>query len=119
MIVNLFFFIVLELGSGFCQNLSQFLAVRSLYGIAMGGEILQDSFYFATFNANIHQVCLVQRLLQHLKTSPTMLEVSYLVSSRWVMQLATCLPPHSTELLSQRHLMGGGVFSGLEPAHRC
>ncbi|KAK5163579.1 uncharacterized protein LTR77_010528 [Saxophila tyrrhenica] len=36
-IVNLFLFIVLELGSGFCQNLSQFLAVRSLYGIAMGG----------------------------------------------------------------------------------
>ncbi|KAM5440763.1 hypothetical protein McanMca71_001364 [Microsporum canis] len=37
MIVNLVLFIVLELGSGFCQNLSQFLAVRSLYGIAMGG----------------------------------------------------------------------------------
>ncbi|KAH8700913.1 carboxylic acid transporter [Talaromyces proteolyticus] len=37
MIINLCFFIVLELASGFCQNLSQFLAVRSLYGIAMGG----------------------------------------------------------------------------------
>ena len=37
MIINLAFFIVLELGSGFCQNLNQFLAVRSLYGIAMGG----------------------------------------------------------------------------------
>ena len=36
-IINLSLFIVLELGSGFCQNLSQFLAVRSLYGIAMGG----------------------------------------------------------------------------------
>ena len=39
MIVNLGFFIVLELGSGFCQNLQQFLAVRSLYGIAMGGKM--------------------------------------------------------------------------------
>jgi MFS transporter, SHS family, lactate transporter len=37
MIINLFLFIVLELGSGFTQNLTQFLAVRSLYGIAMGG----------------------------------------------------------------------------------
>lgn len=37
MIVCLCLFIVLELGSGFCQNLNQFLAVRSLYGIAMGG----------------------------------------------------------------------------------
>ena len=30
--------VVLELGSGFCQNLSQFLVTRSLYGIVMGGE---------------------------------------------------------------------------------
>lgn len=37
MIINLGLFIVLELGTGFTQNLSQFLAVRSLYGIAMGG----------------------------------------------------------------------------------
>ncbi|KAL2219367.1 carboxylic acid transporter [Thermoascus aurantiacus ATCC 26904] len=37
MIINLFLFVVLELASGFCNNLSQFLAVRSLYGIAMGG----------------------------------------------------------------------------------
>ncbi|KAK2846376.1 hypothetical protein FQN49_005780 [Arthroderma sp. PD_2] len=37
MIINLGLFVVLELGSGFCQNLSQFLAVRSLYGVAMGG----------------------------------------------------------------------------------
>lgn len=38
MIINLGLFIVLELGTGFTQNLSQFLAVRSLYGIAMGGR---------------------------------------------------------------------------------
>ncbi|KAJ5153356.1 uncharacterized protein N7482_009834 [Penicillium canariense] len=37
MIVNLFLFIVLELCSGFCNTLPQFLGVRSLYGIAMGG----------------------------------------------------------------------------------
>ncbi|OAL30920.1 hypothetical protein AYO20_08505 [Fonsecaea nubica] len=37
MIVNLALFIVLELASGFCNTLPQFLGVRSLYGIAMGG----------------------------------------------------------------------------------
>lgn len=37
MIINLGFFVVLELGAGFCQNLQQFLALRALYGIAMGG----------------------------------------------------------------------------------
>lgn len=39
MIINLFLFIVLELCSGFCNTLPQFLGVRSLYGIAMGGRI--------------------------------------------------------------------------------
>lgn len=38
MIINLFLFIVLELGSGFCQTLNQFIGVRALYGIAMGGR---------------------------------------------------------------------------------
>lgn len=37
MVVALVLFIVLELASGFAQNLEQFLAIRSLYGIAMGG----------------------------------------------------------------------------------
>src|SRR4051812_27335049 len=37
MIINLFLFIILELCSGFCQTLPQFLGVRALYGIAMGG----------------------------------------------------------------------------------
>ena len=36
-IAALVLFIILELGTGFTQNLTQFLAVRSLYGIAMGG----------------------------------------------------------------------------------
>ncbi|KAF2115634.1 sugar transporter family protein [Lophiotrema nucula] len=36
-VINLSALIVLELGTGFTHNLSQFLAVRSLFGIAMGG----------------------------------------------------------------------------------
>ena len=36
-IVNNMLFIVLELGTGFCQTYKQFLAVRALFGIAMGG----------------------------------------------------------------------------------
>lgn len=36
-IVNNLLFIVLELGTGFCQTYSQFLACRALFGIAMGG----------------------------------------------------------------------------------
>lgn len=36
-ILNNVLFIVLELATGFCQNYQQFLAVRALYGIAMGG----------------------------------------------------------------------------------
>lgn len=43
MIINLFLFIVPELGSGFCTALPQFLGVRSLYGIAMGGKETQDA----------------------------------------------------------------------------
>ena len=37
MVVALVLFIVLELGTGFCQNLNQLLGARALYGIAMGG----------------------------------------------------------------------------------
>jgi len=36
-IVNNILFIVLELGTGFTQTYNQFLAVRALFGIAMGG----------------------------------------------------------------------------------
>ncbi|KAK5175827.1 Carboxylic acid transporter [Saxophila tyrrhenica] len=36
-IANLVLFIVLELGTGFCDTYEQFLGVRALYGIAMGG----------------------------------------------------------------------------------
>ncbi|KAE8324449.1 major facilitator superfamily domain-containing protein [Aspergillus sergii] len=36
-IINNVLFIVLELGTGFCETYHQFLAVRALFGIAMGG----------------------------------------------------------------------------------
>ncbi|ANB12045.1 Jen1p [Sugiyamaella lignohabitans] len=36
-IANLFLFIVLEIGTGFAQTYSGFLACRALFGIAMGG----------------------------------------------------------------------------------
>lgn len=36
-VVNNILFIVLELGTGFCNTYQQFLAVRALFGIAMGG----------------------------------------------------------------------------------
>lgn len=36
-VVNMILFIVLELGAGFSQTYSQFLACRALFGIAMGG----------------------------------------------------------------------------------
>lgn len=36
-VVNNVLFIVLELGTGFCNEYKQFLAVRALFGIAMGG----------------------------------------------------------------------------------
>ncbi|MCJ1282211.1 hypothetical protein MMC26_001534 [Xylographa opegraphella] len=36
-IVNMVLFIVLELATGFCNTYQQFLAVRALYGVAMGG----------------------------------------------------------------------------------
>ena len=36
-IVNMILFIVLELATGFCNTFEQFLGVRAIYGIAMGG----------------------------------------------------------------------------------
>lgn len=48
MIFTLFLFIVFELGSGFCKSLSAFLAVRALYGIAMGGKCHPNEICFAS-----------------------------------------------------------------------
>jgi hypothetical protein len=36
-IINNVLFIILELGTGFCSTYNQFLGVRALFGIAMGG----------------------------------------------------------------------------------
>ncbi|KAK0112816.1 hypothetical protein ONS95_014545 [Cadophora gregata] len=36
-VVNNILFIILELGTGFCQTYPQFLACRALFGVAMGG----------------------------------------------------------------------------------
>ena len=36
-VVNMVLFIILELATGFCQTFEQFLGVRAVYGIAMGG----------------------------------------------------------------------------------
>jgi SHS family lactate transporter-like MFS transporter len=36
-IINNVLFIVLELGTGFCRTYEEFLGVRALFGIAMGG----------------------------------------------------------------------------------
>jgi MFS transporter, SHS family, lactate transporter len=36
-VCNLFLIIILEICTGFCETYSQFLAVRALFGIAMGG----------------------------------------------------------------------------------
>src|SRR5690242_3292900 len=55
-IINNLLFIVLELGTGFCTTYEQFLGVRALFGIAMGGlygnatatgmSFLSNTFYF-------------------------------------------------------------------------
>lgn len=37
LVCNLSMLIILELATGFCQNYTQFLAVRALFGLAMGG----------------------------------------------------------------------------------
>lgn len=36
-VINNLLFIILELGTGFCQTYQQFLACRALFGVAMGG----------------------------------------------------------------------------------
>ena len=49
MIINLILFIILELATGFTKTLPQFLGVRALYGVAMGGRWLM-------FRKHWHQV---------------------------------------------------------------
>ena len=97
MIANLLAFIALELGSGFCQNLEQFLAVRSLYGIAMGvSDILPSIGSWPCID--MRRGCSDPPLRQRWKTFLTMLEASFPGCSSKPMVLATCWPPSSTEL---------------------
>ncbi|KFY91403.1 hypothetical protein V498_05487 [Pseudogymnoascus sp. VKM F-4517 (FW-2822)] len=52
MLINLAAFVVLELATGFCNTLPQFLGVRALYGIAMGGmtpELRLDKYRSLTY----------------------------------------------------------------------
>ncbi|KAL5353462.1 hypothetical protein ACLOAV_001499 [Pseudogymnoascus australis] len=39
MMISLGLFVVLELGTGFCQNVQQFIGIRAVYGIVMGGLV--------------------------------------------------------------------------------
>jgi len=45
---NLLLFVVLELATGFCKTYKQFLAIRSLYGIAMGFLAYSNSLVITT-----------------------------------------------------------------------
>lgn len=42
LVINLLLIAIFELGSSFCNTYQQFLAVRSLFGIAMGGIWVSD-----------------------------------------------------------------------------
>jgi len=60
-VVNNILFIILELGTGFCQTYNQFLAVRALFGVAMGGlygnaagQSNCVSLYFASLTNSSH-----------------------------------------------------------------
>ncbi len=75
MIINLGLFVILELASGFCNNLPEFLAVRGLYGIAMGGK-RTPSLQHTTFEIlTCVQDFLDLLRLQRLRTCPTKLVV--------------------------------------------
>ena len=110
MIGNLVCFIVLELASGFTQNLSQLLGVRALYGIAMGVSIrpqfltIIDTDYFRGF-----WDLLLPLLWKTFLTTPA---AFYLVCSNRDTRSATFSLPYSTELLCPLPLKDGEVCSG-------
>jgi MFS family permease len=111
MIINLCAFIVLELGTGFTNNLHQFLGVRALYGIAMGGTQFwkRES---KSFSANTYQDCSVQRHLQPWKTSHMKLAAFSPAFLNKDTQLGTYSRQSSTERSFQQPLTVGGVCSG-------
>lgn len=55
-IFNLCLLIIFELSSGFCNTLPQFLGVRSLYGIAMGGMKTSTHAIFTVADLFLHRV---------------------------------------------------------------
>ena len=79
MIGNLVCFIVLELASGFTQNLSQLLGVRALYGIAMG--VSKHPNFLTINNTDFFRGFSDLLLPPHWKIFPTMPAVSSLVCS--------------------------------------
>ena len=89
-VVNNILFIILELGTGFCQTYDQFLAVRALFGVAMGGL-----YGNAAGQSNWMSLCFrVTDKSQplHLKTALKRLVVSSVECCSKVTHLATCLP---------------------------
>lgn len=79
MIGNLVCFIVLELASGFTQNLSQLLGVRALYGIAMGVRSSRD--FLIIDHTDFSRGFWGLLLPLHWKIFPTTPAVSFLVCS--------------------------------------
>lgn len=120
MIVALGLFVILELASGFCQTLPQFLAVRSLYGIAMGGKkIPKNSSLVFSAVTYIVQACMDRLPAQHCQISLTTREESFLGYIKTGTLLATYLPVYFTEPWFQRLVMAGGASSGSALFLRC
>lgn len=114
MITCLVLFIILELSTGFTHNLHQFLGVRALYGIAMGGK--PRAITSLPTRRILTQVLKVSSALlprPPSKISPTMPEVSCLACSSKVTQRATFWPRFSTELSSRLPRTVGAAYSGL------
>lgn len=113
MIANLVLFIVLELASGFCNNLSQLLGVRALYGICMG---VRRAPIYCVMCANRLRAFWDPLQRQRLRISHMMLAVYCRDFSNKAMRSATCWRQCSIARSSQRQHMAGEAFSGLERA---
>lgn len=96
---NLLLIAIFELASGFCNTYSQFLAVRSLFGVAMGGIWGQAGepliLVFSSHPMHDTSLSIIQQLRPLLKTFPLLREVSALVSCNKAMPPGTSLPPAS------------------------
>ena len=119
MIFNLVLFIILELATGFTNDQTSFLAVRALYGIAMGGTRCIVSYDHKDEANDWHQDCsgLPPRLRS--KTCPTRLGGCSRDSSNKVTPSDICWLHSSTEHWSPPRAMAGEACSGLVLAHLC